>query len=146
MRFDCNQTSFSRHVPFFKDAFQPTDAFVHGGHIDDVAPAKAGAPKTDTVGIDTRFTGKKVYAVDDVFGLIKRVHQLSNSLHPSCDQPAFIRLRWNMASSRLSICALLAPVAPYKIVPVEKVRGAVMMPALVISLAAKILCVWLLGS
>ncbi len=57
-----------------------------------------------------------------------------------------MRLRWNRASGRLSTIALNEPAAPYRIVPVEKIRGAVMRPARAISAAAKIVPVSFDGS
>ena len=49
-----------------------------------------------------------------------------------------MRRRVDRASSRLSILAVAPLVAPYRMVPVEKMRGATIRPARASSLWAKI--------
>ena len=56
-----------------------------------------------------------------------------------------MRRRVDRASSRLSILAVAAVVAPYRMVPVEKIRGATTRPARAIWLWAKISLVSLEG-
>jgi hypothetical protein len=59
---------------------------------------------------------------------------------------AFSRRRCESASSSVSISALNEPAAPYRIVPVENVRGDRIAPALASSAAAKIEFVSFYGS